>query len=309
MTTPAPSDTLAQTIAERVAAITGDLASVLERVRKRLAQLALDPAKLQGPALDAIVADVLHEMTGAAAAARRFLGAGSDSTTVSELLDAKQTRLLALSRSLASSDRPSLARALAVLKQAAAFGSGLDGLVSDRLVGDDTAAKRREAQHGRFREKRVLMWVPERDACARCQRYAGLTLLDPKDTFPGGLSYDPAQQTTDAPDVAGPPLHPHCRCELQIIPRGDSGPASEALQREAQRSIMKGWALESEGDASRRRAAQALLSSGDAIVPKSVKLEARKRLGEGPGFTRDVPTGKETPAEKAFLRSYSGVYR
>lgn len=300
---------LAETIAERVAAITGDLAGVLERVRKRLAQLALDPAKLQGPALDVIVADVLSEMTGAAAAARQFLGAGSDRTAVTELLDAKQSRLLALSRSLASADRPSLARGLSMLKQAAAFGSGLDGLVSDRLVGQDTATKRREAQHGRFREKQVLMWVPERDACARCQRYAGLTLLDPKDTFPGGLSFDPAQQTTDAPAVPGPPLHPHCRCELQLIPRGDSGPASEALAREAQRSIMKGWSLESEGDASRRRAAQALLSSGDAIVPKSVKLEARKRLGEDQGFTRGVPTGHETPAEKAFLRSYSGVYR
>jgi hypothetical protein len=297
---------LATTIAEQVAAITGDLAGVLERVRKRLAQLALDPAKLQGPALDALVADVLAEMTVAASAATR---AGSDRAAVGELLDAKRSTLSALSRSLTASDRPSLAQALAMLKQAAAFGSGLDGLVSDRLVGQDTTAKRRQAQHGRFRTKQVLMWVPERDACARCQRYAGLTLLDPKDTFPGGLSFDPAQQTTDAPAVPGPPLHPHCRCELQLVPRGDSGPASAALAREAQRSVLKGWSLESEGDASRRRAAQALLSSGDAIVPKSVKAEARKRLGEDAGFTRGVPTGRETPAEQAFLRSYSGVYR
>jgi hypothetical protein len=93
------------------------------------------------------------------------------------------------------------------------------------------------------------------------------------------------------------------------VAHGDSGPASAALQREAQRSIMKGWALPSEGDASRRRAASALLSSGDAVVPKSVKAEARKRLKEGSGFTRDTPTGHETPAEQAFLRSYSGVYR
>lgn len=297
---------LAEQIAERVAAITGDLAGALERARRRIAALALTPAKLQGPAMDALVAELIKEMTAAAALARGALGGGEDA---GEVLTDKRTRLRALSGSLAATDRPTLAKALLVLKQAAAYGSVLEGLVSDRLVGADTAAKRREAQHGRFREKRVLMWVPERDACARCQRYAGLTLLDPKDTFPGGLSYDPAQQTTDIDDVDGPPLHPHCRCELQIIPRGDSGPASEALQREAQRSIMKGWALESEGDASRRRAAKALLSSGDAIVPKSVKLEARKRLGEQDGFTRGVPTGKETPAEKAFLRSYSGVYR
>jgi hypothetical protein len=306
MTMPEAGD-LQAAVQDALGPITGQLADVLERVRKRLAQLALDPAKLQGPALAAIVADVLREMAGAATAARRVLGAGSERTAVTELRDAKQSRLLALSRSLAASDRPSLARALAMLRQAAAFGSGLEGIISDKLVVDDTAAKRREAQHGRFREKQVLMWVPERDACARCQRYAGLTLLDPRDTFPGGLSFDPAQQTTDAPDVSGPPLHPHCRCELQIIPRGDSGPASEALAREAQRSILKGWALESEGDASRRRAAKALVDH--AQVPKSVKAEARKRLRETGDFNRAVPTGNESPAEKAFLRSYSGVYR
>jgi hypothetical protein len=65
--------------------------------------------------------------------------------------------------------------------------------------------------------------------------------------------------------------------------------------------------LPSEGDASRRRAAQALLGSTD--LPKSVKAEARKRLGQDQGFTRGVPTGNESAAEKAFLRSYSGVYR
>lgn len=301
------SGALLAAVQDALGSITGQLADVLERVRKRLAQLALDPAKLQGPALAAIVADVLHEMGATAAAAKQALGAGSERDAVSELLDDKKSRLLALSRSLAALDRPSLAQALTMLRQAAAFGSGLEGIVSDKLVSDDTQTKREEAQHGRFREKRVLMWVPERDACARCQRYAGLTLLDPRDTFPGGLSFDPEQQTTDAPDVDGPPLHPHCRCELQVIPRGDSEFASQALAREAQRSILKGWALESEGNASRRRAAQALVNT--AQVPKSVKLEAQKRLRETGDFGRAVPSGNETPAEKAFLRSYSGVYR
>jgi hypothetical protein len=301
---PVPDETLIEAIQRQVSAVTGDLADILERVRKRLVQLAADPAKLQGAALDAIVAEVLTGMAAAGRAARSVLGASPEPGS---LLADKRARLRALSASLARTDRPTLAKGLAILRQAAAFGSGLDGLVSDRLVATHTEQQRREAQHGRFREKRVLMWVPERDACARCQRYAGLTLLDPRDQFPGGLSYDPAQQTTDAPKVDGPPLHPHCRCQLQVISRGDSGPASEALQREAERSILKGWALESEASASRRRAAQALLKTSE--LPKSVRREALKRLNEPAAFTRPVPTGHETSAEQAFLRSYSGVYK
>jgi hypothetical protein len=302
MTMPVPDDTLLTLIQDRVGAVTGDLAAVLEHVRKRLAQLALDPTKIKTQ-VGTIVDEVLAEM---ALAGRRAVRAGSDRETVDSLLADKRKRMQALSASLRAAERPSLAAGLALLRTAAAFGSGLDGLVSDRLVGQHTAQLRKQAA---ARGGRVLMWVPERDACARCQRYAGLTLLRPADRFPGGLSYDPEQETTDAAAVAGPPLHPHCRCQLQLVAHGDSGPASAALQREAQRSIMKGWSLPSEGDASRRRAAQALLSSGNAMVPKSVKREALKRLKEGPGFTRGTPTGHETPAEQAFLRSYSGVYR
>lgn len=282
MTTPTHTDALLATIEQRVDAINIPLLEVLERVRRRLVALSLDPDKLQGPAVAAIVDEVLAEM---AVAARRAVRAGSDKDRVTEELDYRQRRTQLLARDLETTERPSLAKALLVLSAAAALASGLKGIISDQEVTRQT-----EAVRGKLRPGNVLMWVPERDACVRCARYAGLRLLRPGDRFPGGLSYDPEQDTTDAMTVKGPPLHPHCRCELQQVRKGDSEDASAALRREADRSVLKGWSLESESNAARERAAKALLQSG-VQAPASVKAEARRRLrGDGP-FVREVPGG------------------
>jgi hypothetical protein len=297
------TDQLLNLIERRVTATNADLLALLDRVRQRLAQLAVDPAKLAGPALTAIVDQILAEM---AVAARRAARAGSDKDRVGELLKEQATRVSGLSRSLRAAERPTLAKALLVLQAAHTLASGLKGTLSDAAVQGQTKVRRSQlADQGRAV---VLMWVPERDACARCLRYAGLRLLRPTDAFPAGLSYDPQQADSGAGDIPGPPLHPHCRCELQVVSKGDSEDASQALQREAERAVLKGWALASEGAASRKRAAKALLAAG-ASVPKSVKAEALKRLKEGERFTRPVPTGHETAKERAYLRTYSGVYR
>lgn len=300
MSAPLHQDVLLALIEQRTGAVTGDLLTVLDRVRKRLVQLALDPAKLQGPELTKIIDQVLAEM---AVAARRAVRAGSDKDAVAEMLDTRQKRVSLLSRALRAAQRPSLAKALLVLKAAQGLAQGLRGMISDELVQAQTGERR-----SRLQGDQVLMWVPERDACARCLRYAGLRLLRRGDQFPGGLSFDPAQDTTDASKISGPPLHPHCRCELQAVTKGDSEEASQALVREAERSILKGWALASEKAASRQRAAKALLAAGTDL-PVSVKREAAKRLNEDQPFTRPVPSGHESSAEKAFLKSYSGVYR
>lgn len=297
---PEHTDALLALIQERVTAVNVDLLAVLDRVRKRLAQLALDPTRLQGPALASIVDQVLAEM---AVAARRAVRAGSDQDVVGPMLDERQRRVSALSASLLASDRPSLAKALAMLRAAHGLAQGLRGIISDDLVQAQTQQRRFQA-----RGDKVVMWVPERDACARCLRYAGLRLLRPADMFPAGLSYDPDQVDTAAGKIDGPPLHPHCRCELQVIAKGDSEEASEALQREAERAILKGWALPSEKQKSRVRAAKALLERGTDL-PISVRREAAKRLGEGPTFTRGVPSGFEPKKERDYLKSYSGVYR
>lgn len=285
MSAPLHQDVLLALIEQRAGAVTGDLLAVLDRVRKRLVQLALDPTRLQGPELTKIIDEVLTEMR---LAARRAVRAGSDPEAINGLLDERQKRVSFLSRALRAAQRPSLAKALLVLKGAQGLAQGLRGMISDELVRGQTDERR-----SRLQANQVLMWVPERDACARCLRYAGLRLLRRGDQFPGGLSFDPAQDTTDAPKLAGPPLHPHCRCELQAVTKGDSEEASQALVREANRSILKGFALDSESQASRRRAAEKLLSSG-VQAPKSVKADARRRLrGEEP-FTRPVPDGSGT---------------
>jgi hypothetical protein len=282
LTTPTHTDALLATIEQRADVINAPLLEVLERVRRRLVALSLDPTKLQGPAVAAIVDEVLAEM---AVAARRAVRAGSDKDRVTEELDYRQRRTQLLARDLQTTERPSLAKALLMLRAAESLASGLKGIVSDQEVTRQT-----EAVRGKLRPGNVLMWVPERDACVRCTRYAGLRLLRPGDRFPGGLSYDPEQDTTDVPSVKGPPLHPHCRCELQQVRKGGSEDASAALRREADRSVLKGWARESESNAARRRAAEKLLASG-VRAPASVKAEARRRLrGDGP-FVREVPDG------------------
>lgn len=284
MSAPVHTDALLELIEQRAGAVTVDLLAVLDRVRRRLAQLFINPDKIYPGELAGIVDQVLQEM---AVAARRAVRAGSDRDAVGDALDAQQRRLGIFARALRETDRPSLARALAMLRPADVLVSTLKGFISDQEVSKSTQAARDALRAG---NRDVLMWVPERDACVRCLRYAGLRLLSPRDEFPAGLSYDPKQADSAAGKVPGPPLHPHCRCELQRVPRGQSEDASEALRREADRSILKGWARESEANAARERAAKALLASG-VVAPKSVKAEAARRLRAGGPFIREVPGG------------------
>jgi hypothetical protein len=136
------------------------------------------------------------------------------------------------------------------------------------------------------------LWVSERDACVSCTAYAGL-VVDADQDFPGGLSWDPQQRGRTEP-VAGPPLHPNCRCRLAAwedewaVEGVPSMP--EALRREARRSIARGWSLPTESGAARVRAARELLRTG-AGLPKSVEEFARLAVSAGRFQNRTVPTG------------------
>jgi hypothetical protein len=137
------------------------------------------------------------------------------------------------------------------------------------------------------------LWVAERDACVRCSAYAG-RLVKTGEDFPGGLSWDPNQRDKKAPDVR-PPLHPHCRCRL--VPWNPAwakeGEVSlpEAVTREAQRSVARGFSLPSESNASRIRALKELLANGNPALPKTVLERARRDLKNGEfGRGRSVPT-------------------
>lgn len=128
------------------------------------------------------------------------------------------------------------------------------------------------------------VWVPERDACVHCLAYAGKARS--KDGFPGGLTYGDKPLTTGV--VGNPPLHPNCRCELRVVSKSNKDIQS-GLIREAQRSIVRGFSLESEPEGVRLRATKALLAKG-VNLPESVKKYGRRSVKQG-GYPRgrDVP--------------------
>ncbi|QKY79495.1 minor capsid protein [Streptomyces phage ShakeNBake] len=136
------------------------------------------------------------------------------------------------------------------------------------------------------------VWVAERDACVNCLAYAGRIVKKGED-FPGGLSWDPKQRDSKAKGVR-PPLHPHCRC--RPVPwdpawaRDGEVSLPEAVSREAQRSIARGFSLPSESNASRIRALKELLK-GNPDLPKTVLERARRDLKKGEfARGRSVPT-------------------
>lgn len=131
------------------------------------------------------------------------------------------------------------------------------------------------------------LWVPERDACRHCLAYAG-EFEKLNEGFAEGLTFGDKPLTPSAwggGQIRKPPIHPHCRCD--IVPYDsarDIGPVTqaEALKREAQRSILRGWALDSESQPARLRAAERLLRA-DPAMPATVKDIARRALRRG-GF-------------------------
>ncbi|MDW8804267.1 hypothetical protein P1P68_05545 [Streptomyces scabiei] len=126
------------------------------------------------------------------------------------------------------------------------------------------------------------VWVAERDACVNCLKYAGQIVKKGQD-WTGGQSWDPNQVDKNAPGVR-PPLHPHCRC--RPVPWNPAwakpGEVSlpEAISREAQRSVARGFSLASESNASRIRALKELLS-GSPDLPKTVVERAQRDLRRG----------------------------
>lgn len=129
-----------------------------------------------------------------------------------------------------------------------------------------------------------LLWVPERNACLHCLAHAGW-VVEPGETFPAGLTFDPAGSRLRA--VKWPPLHPGCRCEAQST-RSPAGrpdtdrsrvdPAAR-LAAEARRSVVYQWTDYASGPAM-QRAAEALLRAG-AHLPTTVEQRARRAIKRG----------------------------
>jgi hypothetical protein len=139
------------------------------------------------------------------------------------------------------------------------------------------------------------LWLAERDACLGCLAYAG-QVAKVGESFPIGLTFGkrPITPWPDPHFLDGPELHPHCRCRttpwLGHVP-GAPGPSlPEVLKREAQRSVLKGWRMESEPESARLAAADRLLARG-VNAPKSVKNYARTAIKRGRFPSRTVPSG------------------
>lgn len=129
------------------------------------------------------------------------------------------------------------------------------------------------------------LWLAERDACVHCLAYAG-QVAPVGGSFPVGLTFGdkPLVPWPDPHVLPGCPLHPHCRCRttpwLGSVP-GYTGPDLPAvLKREAERSILTGWRMESESERVRLRAAARALRRGTTL-PKSVQQRARQAVKRG----------------------------
>lgn len=130
------------------------------------------------------------------------------------------------------------------------------------------------------------VWVAETNACVDCLAYAG-RVCKPGKRFPGGLTYGKKSYYPDA--IKGPPRHPHCRCTVEPL---RSQEYADALKREADRSVLRGFSLESESMAVRIDAARRLIPTLTPGVdaPKSVIDYAIKAVNAGKFPTRGRPT-------------------
>lgn len=126
------------------------------------------------------------------------------------------------------------------------------------------------------------VWIAETNACVECLAYSG-RVAKPGKTFPGGLTY--GAKSYNAEPVAYPPRHPNCRCTVEPL-RAQS--YADALRREADRSVLRGFSLESERMSVRVDAAKRLVAS-DVDAPKSVIAYARRAVKAGEFPTRGRP--------------------
>ena len=172
---------------------------------------------------------------------------------------------------------------------------------ANRAVTDVERAARwitnRELNNGSYQVSTAMdagvLWVAEGNACVHCLAYSGVT-TDPGNSFPPDLTFGTIP-LTPWPDgiLYRPPLHANCRCRITPwLGSADGGTVislPDALKREAQRSIAKGWSLPSESEAVRVQAADDLLRRG-MDLPASVQQVAQRAVDRGRFINRNVPS-------------------
>lgn len=126
-----------------------------------------------------------------------------------------------------------------------------------------------------LKEGETMVWISERDGCVHCTAYAGVrsTLTG----FPKDLTFGSKPLEVGGKTLPHPPLHPHCRCRVEP---NITDEYADALKREAVRSILKGFSMDSESDKVRIDAAKRLLDE-DPVAPASVKKYAERAITKG----------------------------
>ena len=128
----------------------------------------------------------------------------------------------------------------------------------------------------------ATVWIAETNACVECLAYSGV-IAKPGQNFPGGLTY--GAKSYNPTSIAYPPRHPNCRCTVE--PLRDKSFAT-ALRREADRSVLRGFSLESESMKTRIEAAERLIAKNPK-APASVVAYARRAVKAGEFPTRGRP--------------------
>lgn len=126
------------------------------------------------------------------------------------------------------------------------------------------------------------VWVAETNACVECLAYSGVVAKS-GGAFPGGLTY--GKKSYNPGKVKHPPRHPRCRCTVEPLVATEY---AEALRREADRSVLRGFSLPSESMATRVDAADRLVAGG-VDAPKTVIAFAKKSVKAGKFPTRGRP--------------------
>lgn len=159
---------------------------------------------------------------------------------------------------------------------------------ADATLGDTIHRSYADASHHAAEQDGVWrIWKAERNACSTCLAYAGYAIA-PGKLFPTDLTFGDRPINWRGFTGTGAPRHPYCRCIAVPIDQAGIAALGAALRREAQRSIIKGFALPSESVAARARAADRLLKRG-SVVPRSVQDAAARRLADGTFITGPVP--------------------
>lgn len=133
-----------------------------------------------------------------------------------------------------------------------------------------------------------LLWSAERNACLKCYAYSGLAVT-PGEVFPVGLTLGTGTSTLGG--VPYPPLHRYCRCRVMPYSGPDATQlgedAASGLQREANRSVARGWS-DYASLPERLRAVDLLLARG-FLLPKTVLARAARDRRRGSFSQRHRP--------------------